>query len=147
MATIMQPNTFDSLAAPRHRNETINLLNDIQPSLLMPSAIPLKLENDRDSIKSVALSNASKALVVAMGLTCQPSRDTHVACLGEITPTRSLKNVQTTKEFIADVVSLAEVSELYYKDTDPLQNLEQLANLSPKGRQISTRHYFNRAVI
>jgi hypothetical protein len=76
--------------------------------------------------------NASKALAMAMGFASQPSGKTKAVAVGISTPESSLRNVQLTNDFISDVVSLAEETELYSKDADPMKTLEQLNEITER---------------
>ena len=89
-------------------------------------------EADQSSIISTTASNASKALAMAMNLRSQPSTEAVAVAHSDATLENSLRNVQVTNEFIADVISLAEETELYSKDADPAQALERLSEITER---------------
>ena len=69
---------------------------------------------------------------MARRLRSGPSSKAEVVTISDGAPEGSLRNVQMTNDFISEIVSLAEETELYFKDADPTQNLEQLAEISEK---------------
>lgn len=122
--------------SPKPPNETLHLLDELLPAPMTVSAVPLSSESDRSSIASTTVSNASKTLVMAMALTSQPIRDAGAVTTRDITPENGLRHVQIANDFITDVVSLAEETELYSKDADPIQNLQQLTEITEKATHL-----------
>lgn len=80
----------------------------------------------------MAVTNASKALKIAMTLTSQPNVAVPVTGANEISPKKSVQDEQVTKEFVFDIVSIAEETELYTKDADPTRDLEHLVRLTDR---------------
>ena len=69
---------------------------------------------------------------MARRLRSSPSSKAEAVNISDGAPEGSLRNVQVTNDFISEIVSLAEETELYFKDADPTQNLEQPAEISEK---------------
>lgn len=109
-------------------NETIELLDELHPiSFLKPTGNP-SLEVDHSSAASMAISTASKTLVMTMGLKYPLSEIVEPIAYSHVTPTSRL-HVDPTS-FVDDVVSIAELSELYSANVDPAKNLRHLAEIA-----------------
>ena len=70
--------------------------------------------------------------MMARRLRSRPSSKAEAVTISDVAPEGSLRNVQMTNDFISDIVSLAEETELYFKDADPLRNLEHLTEITEK---------------
>jgi hypothetical protein len=98
----------------------------------MASTVPISLEVDRSDHASTTVFNASKALVMAISLRSQPSSTSEAIAVSDDRPAGSLRSVQMDNDFITDIASLAEETELYAKDADPIQNLEHLTEIADR---------------
>ena len=116
----LRPGLFDPGPPPWPTNETINLIDEILPVPVVTPTVPLSLQ--------AVQSNASKALMMAMRLRSRPSSGAEAVHISEVAPEGSSRKVQMTDDFITEVVSLAEETELYCKDAT--QNLEQLTEIT-----------------
>ena len=72
--------------------------------------------------------------MVARRLRSRPGSNAEAVTISNAAPEGSLRNVQMTNDFISEIVSLAEETELYFKDADPVQNLENLTEITEKAR-------------
>ena len=70
--------------------------------------------------------------MIVRRLRSRPSSNAEGVTISDTVPEGSLRNVQMANGFISEIVSLAEETELHFKDADPTQNLEQLAEISEK---------------
>ena len=70
--------------------------------------------------------------MMARRLRSRPSSNAEAVAISDVAPEGSLRNVQMTNDFISEIVSLAEVTELYFKDADPIHNLEHLIEITEK---------------
>ncbi|KAL9062913.1 MAG: hypothetical protein Q9157_008541, partial [Trypethelium eluteriae] len=122
-------------------SESIPMLEKALPALPSANTVLPSLEFDRDSITAVAVSNASKALSMTMTLTAKSSAESEAASLSNPGEDDRGRNVQVVDDFVADVVSLAEETELYSKDVNPTQKLNPLKELAEKAKsfQLSVR--------
>lgn len=82
---------FEPWPSPRPANDTLHLLDERLPVPAITSTVPLSLEFDRSSITSMTVSNASKALEMAMGLTSQGNGKTKAVAISAITLRSSLR--------------------------------------------------------
>ena len=78
------------------------------------------------------ISDASKAPITAMRLRSRPSFEVEAVHTSDVALDVSLRNAQMNDDFITEFVLLVEETELYFKDADPTQNLEQLTETSEK---------------
>ncbi|KAL9105809.1 MAG: hypothetical protein Q9227_009065 [Pyrenula ochraceoflavens] len=103
----------------------------IRPTHIITSGSPLGLEDDRSVVASITVSNASKALELARELGSQKRSkpDFHTFTNGALQNT--LRDVRAN-DFICDVASLAEETELYSQNANPTQSLEQLHEISER---------------
>ena len=69
---------------------------------------------------------------MAKSLRTRPSSKAEAITISDVTPEGNLRNIQMTDGFITEVVSLAEETGLYFKDADPIQNLEHLTEITEK---------------
>ena len=70
--------------------------------------------------------------MMARRLRARPSSKAQTITISDVAPEGSLRNFQMTKDFISEIVSFAEETELYSKDADPIQNVEHLTKLTEK---------------
>ena len=80
----------------------------------------------------MTVSNASEALMMARRVRSHSSSKAEAVTVSDVAPEGSSRNVQMTKDFISEIVSLAEETELYSKDADPIRNLEHLTDMTEK---------------
>ena len=73
--------------------------------------------------------------MVARRLRSRPGSNAEAITISNAALGGSLRNVQMTNDFISEIVSLAEETELYFKDADPVQNLEHLTEITEKARR------------
>lgn len=78
------------------------------------------------------VSNASEALMMAKRPRSHLTSKAEALTVSYVAPEGSLRNVQMIIDFISEIVSLAEETELYLKDTDRIRNPEQLAEITQK---------------
>ena len=69
---------------------------------------------------------------MARRLRSRPNSNVKAVTISDVAPEGSSRNVQMTNDFISEIVSLVEETELYSKDADPIQNLEHLTEITEK---------------
>ena len=124
-------------SSPRYTSETIDgtvhLVDGVPHAPVAASTLPLSLaEADPTGIASTTASSASEALLMAIQLRSQSNQEAISIARRDRTPESSLQRLQMTDEVISDITSLAESTDLYAKNSDPTQNLEQLLQISQK---------------
>ena len=70
--------------------------------------------------------------MMARRLRSGPSSKAKAVSIRDVAAEGSLRNVQMTNDFISEIVSLAEETELYLKDANPVQNLQHLTEITEK---------------
>ena len=119
---------------PRLTNETTHRIDEMLQVPVATSTVPLSSEAVRSSNTSTSkiISNASEALMMARRLRSHLSSKAEAVTVSDVAPEGSLRNVQMIIDFISEIGSLAEETELYFKDADRIRNLEQLAEITQK---------------
>ena len=128
----LQRRLLDPQPLSKPADEKVHLNNEILPVPVVTSTVPLSLEAAGSRITSTTISNASNALMSAMRLRSRLSFETEAVTISDVEPEGSLQNIQIADDFIADFVSLAEETQLYLKNADPIQNLQQLTEITEK---------------
>ena len=93
---------------------------------------PMDAVQEKSSMVSRTISNASSALKVAARLTHRASQIEHVDSPSAIVPDNRSDNTSMTTNFLKEVVSIAEETELYARDTQPEYKLKQLSKLNKR---------------
>ena len=70
--------------------------------------------------------------MMARRLRARPSFKAEAITINDVAQEGVLRNFQMTNDFISEIVSLAEETELYFKDADRIQNLEHLPKFTEK---------------
>lgn len=117
-------------------SEILRAIDGIPAATLVPSSVPLSVEGTISSEASATVSNASKALILAMKLRSEANSETDAAIPSHGEPANRVQNDYMTRRFIADVASLAEGTELYSRNASPAQNIEQLGEITDRVAQL-----------